>query len=363
MWTAIDIFIGLALCYALVSLFCTAIQEFIAQMLDSRGKLLVGALRSVDFGSLVNRLGINLLANPGWLPLEPSPASQKTVLVDQAARSAGATSVFAKVWAWFINFIQGRRLMTDPTPENLATTISSGMGLIVNGASALTSDTAINSLSIPDGLKARLLALSNASRNDVDKIKTEVEKWCGDFLAEVNHWFTRQAQIVSLLIGFAVALVLNIDTIELATKLKSDAAVREATVKVAGKLAENGKLNDCPEFSGADSKREPPKDAKEALERVNKCLTSVQSAYPIPLGWKEASVVEALGKTDDSLWGLLSKPFKVACVVISVIDLTKLIGLLLTAIALSLGSRFWFDTLKNLLALRTGGQPKTDAKT
>ena len=67
MWTALDIFIGLALCYALISLFCTAIQEFIAQALDSRGKLLVQALHSIDFAKLVEKLGTNFLANPGNL--------------------------------------------------------------------------------------------------------------------------------------------------------------------------------------------------------------------------------------------------------------------------------------------------------
>ena len=505
MWTALDIFIGLALCYALISLFCTAIQEFIAQMLDSRGKLLVRALASIDFERLIEKLSTNFLANPGWLgsllsptkQLKSSDADKKThgdsakawffkrLMTDltradvakdlpNAAgqiteRKSALTSVEvidkfdipvrlkarlralseearndvdkvkAAVEKWFGDFLpQGKppkgrlskRLMTDPTPENLAKTISSGMGLIADGKSALTSDVAINNLEVPDGLKARLLALSDAARIDVDKVNAEVQKWCGDFLAEVNHWFTRRAQIASLLIGFGVALALNVDTIELATKLNNDPVLREAAVKAAGKLVADGKLKDCPDptsaagnaqhsdarltptiapapataaaaangqqlavadadkqqnksaetkaqAKGAEAKQQakgtetkeqlkstettkPPEDLQVTLKGFKNCLASVQTTYPIPLGWDNVPKVQRVLEVGDSL--TFAKSLKVLGAIYGAMTLTKLIGLLLTAVALSLGSRFWFDTLKTLLALRTGGQPKAEAK-
>ena len=433
MWTALDIFIGLALCYALISLFCTAIQEFIAQALDSRGKLLVRALVSIDFEKLVEKLSTNFLANPGSLGSVLSPTKQKksgdtnskssdtdskSSDTDSTSSDTDSTSLVAaqktngnlvKVWlsknwssltkatsvrAWFsqnlptlTKFIQSRRPMTDPTPESLGKTISSGMGLIVDGKSELKLDTDINKLKIPDGLKARLLALSGAARDDVDKVKAEVEKWCGDFLAEVNHWFTRRAQIVSLLIGFGVALALNVDTIELATKLSNDPVLREAAVKAAGKLVADDKLKDCPDPTTDPSKRpgitgaaptkpalelpkkddatkgaetKPDKDANATLDSIKNCLASVQTTYPIPLGWQNVHAVKAVLDTPYS--HTLDKRLDVLCAIFDAITLTKLIGLLLTAIALSLGSRYWFDTLKSLLALRTGGQPKAAAK-
>ena len=386
MWTALDIFIGLALCYALISLFCTAIQEFIAQMLDLRGALLVQALHSINFAKLAEKLGTNFLANPGnlgsWQSGTPQILSRTPQEVIGASKPPANDPLKIAPEAKKI-LVPNRRLMSDPTPENLAKTISSGMNLIKEGVSALTSDTAINELEIPDGLKARLLALSEEARKDVDKVKAEVEKWCGDFLAEVNHWFTRRAQVVSLIIGFAVALALNVDTIELATKLSNDPVLREAAVKVAGQLVADGKLKDCPKLTTEtkpSALAAPPKaaeptaapsppasstlasgakpttgtnpqapatpansgttEAQGALGNVKNCLKSVQTIYPIPLGW--------------DMDAPLSRHF---------LDyLTKIIGLLLTAIALSLGSRFWFDTLKNLLALRTGGQPKAETK-
>ena len=429
MWTALDIFIGLALCYALISLFCTAIQEFIAQIFDWRGKLLVRALYSVDFEKLVEKLGTNFLANPGNLGSWRSGTSQKTSLEPKSLEPQKDTSGSPATDSDQSKppiLIQSRRLMADPTPENLAKTISSGMGLIANGASELKSDGAINNLKVPDGLKARLLALSDDARKDVDKVKAEVEKWCGDFLAEVNHWFTRRAQVVSLMIGFAVALALNVDTIEIATKLKNDPVAREAAVKTAEKLVADGKLKDCPRpndpaaKSDADAKKkgashkdtevkEPPKDTSKGTETkeqpkdapkgteattangsvvttagadknndaskkvatkapedaqttvsdIKNCLASIKTTYPIPLGWDGVAAVKKELESKDG-WAM-AKPLKVFCAIIGAIDLIKLIGLLLTAIALSLGSRFWFDTLKNLLALRTGGQPKAKA--
>lgn len=391
MWTALDIFIGLALCYALISLFCTAIQEFIAQALDSRGKLLVQALHTINFAKLVEKLGTNFLANPGNLGTGESGTPQILTRTSQDVTGSAesktqqlATAVgdsSPKVSEKKTIFVQSRRLMSDPTPENLAKTISSGMSLIVEGESKIETDDAIRKLLLPDGLTARLLALSKEARGDVDKVKAEVEKWCGDFLAEVNHWFTRRAQIVSLLIGFAVALALNVDTIELATKLSNDPVLREAAVKAAGQLVADGKLKDCakpttttialasstpsgsekpaivtnpPGPSTPPNAGEPtaaPKplavppatnagkadDVPAALAGVKNCLKSVQINYPFPLGW---------GSDERNNINYVS----------------KLLGLLLTAIALSLGSRFWFDALKSLLALRTGGQPKVEAK-
>jgi hypothetical protein len=411
MWTALDIFIGLALCYALVSLFCTVIQEFIAQMLDSRGKLLVRALVSIDFEKLVEKLGTNFLANPGWLGTVLSPTTQKKNIENQTNLSNDAkendASAGKKLQARLADFFQSRRLMADMTPESLAKTISSEMGLIKDGASQLTSDQAILSLLIPAGLKARLRALSDAARKDVDSVKAEVEKWCSDFLDEVNHWFTRRAQIVSLLIGFAAALALNVDTIELATTLKNDPVAREAAVKAAGKLVAEGKLHDCPEFKGAEKPPGLPKVEKTDFDYAKTCLASIQSTYPIPLGWgsvvaaykeqkalaaqeaqkaqkaqeekeKEACTAKAAQKEREECEaqreqkgqkalksdsdGKSGGRAEVLCAIVHAIGLTKLLGILITAIALSLGSRFWFDTLKSLLALRTGGQPTAETK-
>ena len=340
-------------------------------MLDSRGKLLVQALHSINFAKLVEKLGTNFLANPGNLGSGQSGTPQ--ILSRTSQEVTGASNPPANNPSKIDPekkkiLVPGRRLMSDPTPENLAKTISSGMNLIKEGVSALTSDTAINDLEIPHGLKARLLALSADARKDVDKVKTEVEKWCGDFLAEVNHWFTRRAQIASLLIGFAVALALNVDTIEIATKLNNDPVLRDAAVKAAGKLVADDKLKDCPapakpiktEPSTDVNKTQDTKDAEAKLSNVKNCLASIQTTYPIPLGWDGVPTVkkELESKDGDSF----GKARKVICAVFAAIDLTKLIGLLLTAIALSLGSRFWFDTLKNLLALRTGGQPKAETK-
>ena len=86
----------------------------------------------------------------------------------------------------------------------------------------------------------------------------------------------------------------------------------------------------------------------------------LQTTYPIPLGWQNAPTVkEARAATHVDSW---KKRLDVVCAIVREIGLIKLLGLPLSTIALSPESRFWCDTLKNLLALRTGGQPKAEAK-
>jgi hypothetical protein len=328
MWMALDIFIGLTLCYALISLFCSVIQEFIAQALDSRGKLLVEALKGVNLHDVILKAEAGVVKNPGWLLRLPWLTRW------------GASSVVSD-WRTKINAMVdkntgGVRLPHDISAANLTQSLIEGTGLITNGSVNNNFDATVQNMNLPKALASRLLGLSTTARQNVDVVKKEIETWFADFMDQVQHWYIRRAQAASMIIGFAVALSLNVDTVEIAKTLYHQPAKREAAVKLAAQVDKNGSSTICPETAKGDLK---------------KCLSEIEKVYPFDIGWDFSS------DADVKQASTLSKPFAMLTVIYHKLDGFKLLGIFLTALALSLGARFWFDMLKNLVAIRTGGQP------
>jgi hypothetical protein len=348
MWTALDIFIGLALCYALISLFCTAIQEFLAQMFNARGKLLVEALKTVKLDGMISLMQPDLVSNPGGVLRAMIPNgwgkpgietgatraldAGRTAAISQAQETSGtkslatsgneATADAKKALKWRVPF--------DIPADIFSRTLLAKTGLLISGQLATNFKTEVEKLDLPDSLETRLLTLATSKHASVDDAIKEVSEWYGSFMAQVEHWMTRRAQSISIIIGLAVAFTLNIDTVEIAKSLKNDASNRAAIVVMAEKISSDGGIKG--------------KSFNQTEKKFEKCRNNVfERLSPFPIGWK----------FDGSSFWLIAKGL-----VDELAAPDKIIGLLMSAIALSLGSRFWFDTLKSLLSIRTGGQPK-----
>jgi hypothetical protein len=108
--------------------------------------------------------------------------------------------------------------------------------------------------------------------------------------------------------ALVVSAALNADTFEVATTLWNDTAIRDSVVAAAQRTSEQPLPDD--------------------IEVVKQQLTEL----PLPLGWQSLP--------GDALeW------------------LTKIVGLLITALALSLGAPFWFGALNKLVRVRDSGEP------
>lgn len=356
MWTALDIFIGLTLCYALVSLFCSAIQEFIAQAVNSRGKFLVEALKTVKLDGLTNLMQPDLVNNPGklfgnlfdkgWgIPGQKSGATEAEAAGSVAAETqqradsdlslrdnAATKNAISNADKW--------RLPHDIPADVFAGALLAKFNLLANGELAKEFKAKVETAALPPALKTRLVGLADAKQASVDKVIDAISDWYKGFMGQVEHWYIRRSQAVSFLIGLAVALALNIDTFAIVKSLRDDPAKRAAVVEYAQAVSTQGGLARCPVPVSAQAAT--PGEARsfdQAKAAVEACKTAVDAAYPFPLGWR----FDADLSHNYADW------------------LIKLVGLLLSGLALSLGSRFWFDTLKGLLALRTGGTPAKTA--
>jgi hypothetical protein len=187
--------------------------------------------------------------------------------------------------------------------------------------------------------------------------RQNVEKWFDDSMDRVSGVFKRYSQNMALVIGFLIALLLNVDSIDLTLFL-----LREPTVRQV--LAENAASFQLPE-------EQMEANPEEALRQFREQFTGIS----LPVGW---GITRAQGAAflDDNCrlfpgreqtFGVpvIGTPF---CFVppqaTSQNNLAvKLAGIFITALAARQGAPFWFDILKRVVNVRgTGANPAEKGK-
>jgi len=184
----------------------------------------------------------------------------------------------------------------------------------------------------------------------------------------LSGWYKRRAQAMAFIIGLSIAVLMNVDSIQLATQLWRDPSVREALTAQAEAL-----VNQNPDGF-------PNPDAGQLLS-----LQIQISQLNIPVGWigtplpadSNGAVLVGDGNqklcTTDPQSSVELFGFHVGDQCYPVINapqftdlpgwLLKFVGLLVTATAAAQGAPFWFDILKNLINVRSSGaSPADEAK-
>ena len=156
----------------------------------------------------------------------------------------------------------------------------------------------------------------DAAGDDVSKARQNIEAWYNSTMDRVTGWYKRRTQVIILCLGFFVAVIVNADTITIGKSLSHSQALRSSLVAVVGEYAR-------------DQSQKPADDSRvtEKLDEVRK--------LGLPIGWNWD---ELNGLT---IWHLF----------------TKVIGWLLTAVAISLGAPFWFDLLNKFMVARSTIKP------
>jgi len=153
-----------------------------------------------------------------------------------------------------------------------------------------------------------------------------IEKWFDDGMDQVTAWYKRRSQFIIFALGCVLAAWLNLDAIMIATALGRDSALRVALVAEAQEA----------------SKAETSPDVKASarfLAAEAKLLN-----LGLPLGWSDVEKAPNRTPSGAKAWAM------------------KIIGLLATALASSLGAPFWFDLLKRVMMVRAGLNPLEEAR-
>jgi hypothetical protein len=329
MTIVLDVAIGVTFLYLLLALLVTTVQEFIASALGLRAQNLYAALAG-------------MLKRDAHAPAADAPARN------------GAT-LLAEVYAHpLIKNLCGTRLLR-PSELKLPSYIPSktfALALldVLRRRSSLSGELGatkllhgaretIKTLAGHDDLKQALELIFEQAEVKVTRLDEEValvtsgvEAWFNDRMSRASGWYARKAQVWGLVLGFAVTAITNADSIRVVNALWHNGALREAAASTATSFYDRRAAQAGASANAADAK--PPADvtpaAGEPMQELN--------LSKLPIGW------EGLEFTDPKPWPL------------------RLLGWLVSTLAVSLGAGFWFDALGGALGLRKTG-PKVSSAT
>jgi hypothetical protein len=167
------------------------------------------------------------------------------------------------------------------------------------------------------------------AQHQVEVLQENVEQWFNDAMDRVGGWYKRWTQKILLVVAVIIVFAANADTLMLANRFMRDNALRASIVSVAEETIRDNAAN--------------PADDTKARQNLLKDAEKLN----LPLGWVRAE-------------GDPNKNDKVPCT----IDgwLLKILGLLISAFAASMGAPFWFDTLSKFINLRGAGTPPGETK-
>lgn len=294
----LDVVIALAFTYFLLSIVASAGQELVAQAVKWRARTL--------------RAGVGqLLADPTFDGLA------REVYEHPLITSLGTPS-----------YLRGTRFADSlldvlSTAESVAdTTVDS----VVDGVGAL-----------PDGpAKRQLEILVREGGETLGDLRDRVAAWYDEGMERLSGVYKRNSQKVLLVLGLAMAILFNIDTISMAQTLATNPSIRNAIVQSAGAATETGQ----PETS--------PHDAIAMLRDVQSGIGWSICWYPSSPDPQQPGTEAPCG---DNLGGQWPPSDKWAGYI-----LWRIPGWIFTALAVMLGAPFWFDLLSRVVQLRGTGK-------
>jgi hypothetical protein len=308
LFAILDLVIGLIFIYFLLSLACSAVQEIISSIVRLRPKVLNQWIRdtfrkgNIGEAILKHKLIDGLTAKGRMAAYIPSDKFSRALL----------------------DIIHHRQFGDKPyTIDSLRQAIT---------ATDL----------LDDDFKRSLLQSIAEAQGEVTKVRYEVQAWFDQAMERVSGTYKKKTQTIILCISVVLTGLLNADTIELARYLYENPAVRKSLADRAEQVAHDSTYREVVnkiKQAERDSLY-PWKNADEAIANVNANIAQLKSikaeldATKLPLGWKN--------KTQN--W------------------IIKILGLMFTALAVSLGAPFWFDMLNKLVNLRSAGKKPAATK-
>jgi hypothetical protein len=345
----LDVAIGVAFVYLFFSLVCSGVNEGIAAVFSLRARNLLAGIESLfSDGELEKgRSFVEAIYNHGLIRgLFKDPANKKSGAVGSGAEKVKHTFgtnilpsyIPSRTFAIaLLDLLMPSGSAGVPAPavqpgQQIAQNPGNPPGRTLSGLS-----TSIDAL--PEGpAKKALQSLAANTVKDIAEFQQKVENWYDDSMDRAAGWYKRRAQWILLALGFVVAVSLNVDSIHVARTLWVDPVARQATVTVAQDY-----VRDHPVKSRETTDNEKEAPTTKTIEQEAEELEDVGKSLPIPIGWGQ----NALQKFQDSR----NDPVAL---------LLWLSGWLITALALSLGAPFWFDTLNKFMMARSSVKPKND---
>lgn len=341
----LTVVLGVVFILLLLSLLASTIMEFVSSIFALRGNNLLKALQNMlvgykkDGGAADKEIFKQFKDNPFYKQLSFRYGSDAT-------KSKPPSYISAKSFQSILfDILLGNEIVEGQKLEDV----------LLEKIDALENE----------DLKKVLRQLWRDADGNIDVFKKKVEGWYNSVMERATGWYKRSTQYILVGVGFTIAVVLNADTLAIYERLENNPEVAEKIALIAENVAKkdtitvNNLVEADREVNGLDTSEasitidtlaldvtdtEKDRNAKVQYNTKAKELTTVVDQInnyrsPLGMGWKNVN----FGKME---------PIDIA---------TKLLGWLVTALAISLGAPFWFDILKKIVNLRgSGTKPEED---
>lgn len=365
--TLLEVAIGIVFVYLLLSLLCSALSELIEVVIKRRASDLEQGIKNLlDNPALAENffkhpLIKSLGKNPSYIPARTFSLALWNLATTQAAKA-----------------------------QNVAVGVTQDLGAIRNLIISLD-ENQIGSI------KTSLLTLIDEAGSDINRARTNIEHWYNDAMDRVSGGYKRRVQIMLVGIGLLAATLLNIDTINIVKALLYNDTLRASVVASAEDYAKANAApspspspamivvtaatqapastpNATPTVTPTDEnaaqqkaeaeakKRAADAEAKKqeslALERIDNIRGQINKLN-LPIGWiskpDKPEKTEALAQYEQELKSYNVDPRRLPDGPYS--WFLKILGIIITGLAVSQGAPFWFDLLNKIIVVRSTIKP------
>lgn len=272
----------------------------------------------------------------------------------------------------------------EPTLTEVLSMVMSQRNDLPTELAEVVAQVRANADTLPPQLKQNLLSLADQAqmkadglRESVRTLEKEVEDWYNRSMDRASGVYRRNAKGVAIVLGILIATATNTDTFLVVDRLTRDTAVRSAVAQSANQLIATGDrptriadivpTNPVPPDSLSPSVGTSPLPASPSsdpqsvaeiqreLSDVRDALDNVLNEIPLPIGWNDRNTRQQFGS-----WGQTAQSSPPVNLLIAVPK--AILGWVITGIAISMGSSFWFDLLGKIVRVRnTGASTKSSA--
>ncbi|HEX8693619.1 MAG TPA: hypothetical protein VF746_14445 [Longimicrobium sp.] len=421
----LEIVIGLMFVYLLLSLLATALNEYVAALLNLRGKELARGLGrlldDIDDDDAVKKALDGIGAGAGAAAATLTEQFYNHRLIRPLATRRGwlfrgkntprlPSYIPARTFAMALLDVLG---YDKPAADDPAPSAGTQQDAVVKIMKILKNESPVDvaelkgllaAINVPDPLKAQLLAALTGAQNRLQHLHDSVEVWFNNAMDRVSGAYKRTVQGWLFALGLLIASCSNADTIDMWRRLAANDELRKAMAQRAAQLlptlepqvrrpapADTMPADTTqPDTTGVDTTGEvapPPLTDTTPPDTAAPDTTAPDTTAPDTAGKDTTGADTTAGPMTpaDSAW----QRFKVTKSQLDSMELTlgwtreqarnaglwrvgadapdwfpfdrwgfwlKLLGVLLTAIAISLGAPFWFDLLNKVISIRAAGR-------
>lgn len=313
MLKTIDILIGLSVVMLLLSMIVTVITQFVNNALSSRGKHLLQGIadimQQIDPGisrAIAEEISRAVLSHPLVSDANGRLGSvihreELTKLLLELASEQGPQKLSPGALKALQDALAATGVCDAGTPDQIKQQISA----IIKNVGLLGLQLELSHPELTNAARARIAMLQQATSQFLGKINL----WFDQTMDRVGDRFTQHTRYVTFFGSLLIAVLLQLDVAALVSRLSADDALRNSLVAQAEKTQ-------GVQLSGAE------------LQNVHDLMTN--NLVGVPLSFSDWT----------SRWSPDKAP-------------TKALGIILSAVLLSLGAPFWYNALQNLIRLRS----------